>query len=263
MIGAWLAAVCGGRRFLLRWLVIALVFTQLQEGVRSQSSGKALEAVYDFYLDLGLARKYQASLILQGGRSLFSWGKPLEIREEQPDEFHVALGASDSLGSYTYTDRNKAIMYSHIPFQGKRSYQVCETLPGISWSFSEQTRQIGPYRCEKATGSFRGREYEVWFAPEQAVSIGPWKLHGLPGLVVEARDRLGEIVFRLNTLKPYYADLRVVEQREDCLDIVEFALLQKEWAQELLRRMNAKLPRGSRLSLGSQNTMERFEGQQE
>lgn len=227
---------------------------------QTKPRGKVLEAVYDFYLDLGLARRYQSSLILQGGQSLFIWGKPLEIREaQQPNEFHLAIGSTDSTGSYTYTDRARDSMYSRIPFQGQTSYHVCEAVPEIPWTFEPIQKQIGPYTCERATGSFRGRRYEVWYTPEVPVSAGPWKLHGLPGLVVLAKDESGEVVFRLNTLKPYSGNFPKVEPREDCLDLEAYARLQKEWAEALLQRMNAKLPRGSRLSLGSQNTMEHFE----
>ncbi len=233
---------------------ITLSFGQTQKPVQ------AVEVIYDFYLDLGLARRYQSSLILLGSRGLFVWGKPLEIREEQkPNEFHLTIGGADSLGSYTYTDLREDRMYSRIPFQDARSYQVCESMPDIPWTLGDETRQIGPYRCERATGSFRGRRYEVWFAPEVSVGIGPWKLHGLPGLVVLARDDSGEIVFRLNTLKRYPGEFPEVHLEEDCLDVKGYERLQKEWADILMKRMNAKLPRGSRLSLGSQNTMERFE----
>ena len=228
--------------------------------LRAQSQPKTVEVVYDFFLDLGLARRYQSRLFIDGERSLFLWGKALSFRKEEAmHEFHLALGASDSIGSYTYTDRVAGRMISRIPLQGNKRYQVCEPLPRISWRFDGDTRQIGPYTCERATGDFRGRRYEVWFAPAVPILAGPWKLQGLPGLVVEARDRSGEIVFRLNTLKPAGRILKEIRPGEDCLDISEFASLQKAWAGEMLRRMNAKLPRGARLSLGSQNAMESFE----
>lgn len=228
--------------------------------VQAQPRPKTMEVVYDFYLDLGLARRYQARLFIDGGRSLFLWGKAREFRQEEAlHEFHVALGTSDSVGSYTYTDRVAARMISRIPLQGNERYQVCEPLPEIPWTFDGDTRQIGPYRCERATGHFRGRLYEVWFAPAVPVLAGPWKLQGLPGLVVQARDRSGEIVFRLNTLKPAGRPLEEIRPAEDCLDISEFASLQKAWAGEMLRRMNAKLPRGARLTLGSRNAMESFD----
>lgn len=56
------------------------------------------------------------------------------------------------------------------------------------WQISTETKQLGKYNCVKATGAFRGREYTVWFAKELPISAGPWKLAGLPGIILEAES---------------------------------------------------------------------------
>ncbi|SDL76656.1 GLPGLI family protein [Pedobacter sp. ok626] len=67
-------------------------------------------------------------------------------------------------------------------------YLITDTLSNFKWKISKEKRKILKYSCTKATASFRGREYEAWFADEIAISNGPWKFCGLPGLIVAVKD---------------------------------------------------------------------------
>ncbi|SFH83875.1 GLPGLI family protein [Halpernia frigidisoli] len=67
-----------------------------------------------------------------------------------------------------------------------------ELLPKIPWKIDADHKEILGYDCQKASCIFRGRTYIVWFAQDIPVSEGPWKLKGLPGLVLEARDVEGQ-----------------------------------------------------------------------
>ena len=46
-----------------------------------------------------------------------------------------------------------------------------------------------------ATADFRGRRWTAWFATDIPVSDGPWKLSGLPGLILEAYDKGHQYTF--------------------------------------------------------------------
>lgn len=67
--------------------------------------------------------------------------------------------------------------------------------PRIQWKISNDTMSISGLRCQKAIGSWKGRIYTVWFCPDLPLSYGPWKLNGLPGLILEAFDAKKEIKF--------------------------------------------------------------------
>jgi len=56
------------------------------------------------------------------------------------------------------------------------------------WEISTDTKEILGFTCIRATCSYRGRQWNAWFAPEIPISEGPWKLGGLPGIVLEASD---------------------------------------------------------------------------
>jgi len=59
----------------------------------------------------------------------------------------------------------------------------------LQWTLIDSSKKIGKFVCQKATTKFRGREYEAWYTLEIPVSNGPWKLHGLPGLILEAQTK--------------------------------------------------------------------------
>jgi len=56
------------------------------------------------------------------------------------------------------------------------------------WQLHPDTMIILSYPCQKATCRFKGRDYTVWYTMDIPVSDGPWKLHGLPGLILKAED---------------------------------------------------------------------------
>jgi GLPGLI family protein len=75
------------------------------------------------------------------------------------------------------------------------AYLVEETLPVINWKISSDTLTINSLHCQKAAAHFKGRDYEAWFCPDLPFHSGPWKLNGLPGLIVQASDTKKEVIF--------------------------------------------------------------------
>lgn len=57
------------------------------------------------------------------------------------------------------------------------------------WQISDSVKQILDYSCQMATCDFRGRQWTAWFTPDIPISNGPWKFHGLPGLILEIYDK--------------------------------------------------------------------------
>lgn len=63
------------------------------------------------------------------------------------------------------------------------------------WTLLPDTATLLTYLCNKATCRFRGRDYEAWYTTDIPRSEGPWKLEGLPGLILKAADSRGHYTF--------------------------------------------------------------------
>ena len=78
------------------------------------------------------------------------------------------------------------------------TYLVEEPMPAIHWKISGDKANFGDLHCQKATCHFKGRDYTAWFCPDLPVRVGPWKLNGLPGVILEAHDAKNEVVFQFD-----------------------------------------------------------------
>lgn len=75
---------------------------------------------------------------------------------------------------------------------------VERSFPQIDWEILPEKKQLNGYNCQKAAGSFHGRNYVAWFTAELPFNAGPWKLNGLPGLIIHATDETERIQFELS-----------------------------------------------------------------
>lgn len=69
------------------------------------------------------------------------------------------------------------------------------------WQLHSDTMTVLSYPCQKATCRFKGRDYTAWYTMDIPVSDGPWKLYGLPGLILKAEDSRGHFNFTCTGLE--------------------------------------------------------------
>lgn len=65
-------------------------------------------------------------------------------------------------------------------------YETCEERKPIKWTLNDDTLTVGGYLCKTATCQLHGRKWAVRYNEDIPTSAGPWKLFGLPGLILEA-----------------------------------------------------------------------------
>lgn len=67
-------------------------------------------------------------------------------------------------------------------------YRYEEPKAPFNWEIVADTVSIGGIVCQKATTRFGNRQWIAWFAPSIPISDGPYKFHGLPGLILKVSD---------------------------------------------------------------------------
>lgn len=75
------------------------------------------------------------------------------------------------------------------------AYKYEEPKNKIKWTLTNEKFDTLDYHCTLATCSYAGRQYKAWFTEEIPVSFGPWKLGGLPGLIIKAETVDGDYSF--------------------------------------------------------------------
>ena len=126
---------------------------------------------------------------------------------------------------------------------GTEEYVVEGPLENIEWTLVEDsTKNVLGYDCIMATTDYHGRKWTAWFTPEIPVQAGPWKLIGLPGLILEADADNGVYSFVAtgiqNTDRPiipvYLADRYEKISRKD------FLKAKRSFLDNPLGQINAK-----------------------
>lgn len=101
-------------------------------------------------------------------------------------------GPIDRTIIYNYPREGQWFQYEPVSI---KSFIYSTDRPDFNWKISDETKTIEGLTCQKAVGFWKGRTYIAWFAPDLPFSYGPWKLNGLPGLIIEAADSRGHITF--------------------------------------------------------------------
>ena len=133
---------------------------------------------------------------------------------------------------------------NHIPFTISKNrvnnmvYTQCQNL-GVSsisvflkedlapqtWSIEGDTCRILDYLCQKAITEFRGRTYEAYFTMDIPINEGPWKLYGLPGLILEANTTDGLFRFcamGIEKIKDKQINISYDKKTEVCKDLKQY-----------------------------------------
>lgn len=102
------------------------------------------------------------------------------------------------------------------------------------WTLTQDTLTLLGYRCTRATTQFKGRQWSAWYAADIPVSEGPWKLCGLPGLILKAEDDEGHYRFTADGLEQSHGTEPILFGGNDYqpVDRKQYDKMQKRFAAD-------------------------------
>ncbi len=130
--------------------------------------------------------------------------KKREIFNQSLSDFHKHRDRRKFLNGFS-RKRSATCIYKNYPEKGMTiidflggDYVVYEdVLNDQDWQITDSIKTVLDYNCQQAVCRFRGREWIAWFTTDIPVVNGPWKLGGLPGLILEAYDQGNQYYFNI------------------------------------------------------------------
>ncbi len=124
----------------------------------------------------------------------------LQNRLEMRNEVYGVLDESrdETMRIFKNRKSDEIIVFDKGPlevYDTFTNFKLTEIISPQQWEISDDTLTVLGYVCNKATASFRGREFHAWFTVDIPISEGPWKLYGLPGLILQVEDKEGLFQF--------------------------------------------------------------------
>ena len=167
------------------------------------------ESTYDDWerLEIGShISRYYSYFIFRSDSLCTEWGKKNPKASSVPTGCGSGGKQSGRWSEYYHSDFikdfSKKILtqYTYMPHRIP-CYQYTEDIPVQNWSLQDDTTTIAGYLCQKAICSFRGRDFEAWFAVNIPINNGPWKFGGLPGLILKVSDIERLYVFECTSIE--------------------------------------------------------------
>jgi GLPGLI family protein len=190
----------------------------------------------------GQKREQNLIVYFSGSKSIELIIKPQNIStiEKSSDELNQIKVISTKRPYFIYKDfyKRELILSDYV---ATRKYLISDTLNNFKWKITSEKAKIQNFNCKKATITFRGRFYEVWYTEDIPIRNGPWKFCGLPGLIIKVKDSKSDFVYEMTgiDLKSKFDD-RIISlpsayTNDKAVSYKEFRTLYKKKNEDNLR----------------------------
>lgn len=185
----------------MRILMILLAFA-LTIGVQAQTKDSIDAAqfavIYDYTIntldDEGEAVCDSIQVVVQVGKRVTKSMPMSQYLKETTKDMGEVAWKSNVAREYRETLTHMPTVWINQP-EGETTsrdaifpgvFEGYEPTPQMDWILTSDTMHISGYVCSRAEITFKDVKWNVWYTEEVPSSAGPWRLRGLPGLIVKA-----------------------------------------------------------------------------
>lgn len=193
----------------MKKIIILLVFAIGYFGLSQTKTTKNFDLLISYQLDY---KKFITSetnlsantiLIVTNQGSLFTFETMMnldKIQQERELTIDEVLLNKSPFYFLIKSDSETTVHYETI---GSDRYDFKEKL-NQDWELINQDTLISGYSCKKSILNYAGRKWSAWYTPEIPIAFGPYKFHGLPGLIMNIKDSKGVFNFTVSEIKQGY-----------------------------------------------------------
>jgi len=259
--------------FIMRYkLFISVLLTQLAfqfcTGQKTESTAK-IKVDYTMYLNVVGTVEHKATLKANDSSAVYKSYVVNRTKKKNEDKIkkddrnlknkvtHVSINLNKVDTTTTILKKDRGFLYTLYSLQSKnQNPYIKEPIPDLNWKLLSEKKSIKGLSCYSAKTTFRGRTYFAWYAPSIPISFGPWKLNGLPGLIIEAKDDTNEVIFQAE--KVSYNPQKMDASLNSSYGIIgmkkHLEKSRKKWEKQsndidkAARKVLSKLPKGTKMT---------------
>lgn len=205
--------------------ILILLIITINSLYAQEKKAMKLEFISKNFLDFNVEGIDQMYLFDNFSKSLYVVGEKNESIIPSKVKANIIVTIPSSEKEYYFQDKEKQMLFFRdIVIQDV--FYVTEKLPTFTWVLKDEFKNLENKKLQKATTTFRGRNYTAWCDLDTPVNQGPWKFNNLPGLAYSIIDETPNFYFEWHLHKVSEVPLNEVPfttpEQKKYIDIKEF-----------------------------------------
>jgi len=129
----------------------------------------------------------------------------------------------------------KITTVDHLP---GNHFRYEEYMDQFNWELTDQRKSILGLEAQKATTYYGGRVWVAWFTTDIQFREGPYKFHGLPGLILKISDIKNHYVFEIESIQKTEPPqpINFIQRHYISTERAKFLQAKKNFRDEIINR---------------------------